>query len=610
MKYPYLLDETLSVLIQSNFCYVLSTDLEGHINYFNQKTIEQHPEWQRKLPNMLFTDLLSEEDKLRYGRAVKKSLEDISLPVTQALHSFLEPLQATLPIHFSISVIKDDMYEPIGLLLIGQDISVKAEKNIDTQHPLQGSNQQFASIANQLPMMVWVLDADMQCVFANESVTKHFQVNQQLELGRGFMKRLPKKELTGELGSFLNNLSLKQPFSLEVAINNAGVDEWIHLHLSPQFNLDCQFSGYLIYGTDISHVHQAANAISQQNDLIRVLNKEFVRFKKIASCTNQSIVLTNTINQITWINNAFTDLMGYELTEIVGQQDFQLFSGTDTDLEDIDSIKSSICNISSIKKEMVLYNKGSQKIWIEYIKEPIFDEQQVFTGFLIILNDVSVRKVSETEAAKQLVSLKKMSFIASHEIRHEFSKIMQVTQTIKLQKPDIQVYQKLLAEIEKSTDKMNAAIYELNNQINFATSNSISLDAYLHQEIEEIVLIDDDGLVNEMNKVVIRSVFPDMPVKVFNEVDYAISHINAHPFTRRKIIVDLNFPHKSGWNFLDEYQKLDQPWSVVVLTSSLQQEDIERSKGYRFVTHFMTKPLNQTQLKGLRILASKKLRVA
>ncbi|OZA64792.1 MAG: hypothetical protein B7X72_08355 [Sphingobacteriia bacterium 39-39-8] len=257
-----------------------------------------------------------------------------------------------------------------------------------------------------------------------------------------------------------------------------------------------------------------------------------------------------------------------------------------------------------------MYNKASQKLWIEFIKEPIFDEQQVFTGFLIILNDVSVRKVSETEAAKQLVSLKKMSFIASHEIRHEFSKIMQVTQTIKLQKPDIQVYQQLLAEIEKSTDKMNAAIYELNNQINFATSNSISLDAYLHQEIEEIVLIDDDGLINEMNKVVIRSVFPDMPVKVFNEVDYAISHINAHPFTRRKIIVDLNFPHKSGWHFLDEYQKLDQPWSVVVLTSSLQQEDIERSKGYRFVTHFMTKPLNQTQLKGLRILASKKLRVA
>ena len=128
MKYPFPLDETLSVLIQSNFCFVLSTDLDGRISYFNQKTIEQHPEWQRKLLNLPFTDLLSEEDKLRYGRAVKKSLDDISLPVTQALHSFLEPFQAALPVQFSISVIKDEMYDPIGLLMIGQEINLKAEK--------------------------------------------------------------------------------------------------------------------------------------------------------------------------------------------------------------------------------------------------------------------------------------------------------------------------------------------------------------------------------------------------------------------------------------------------------------------------------------------------
>jgi len=609
MKYPFSIDETLSVLIKSNFCFVLSTDLEGRINYLNQKMTEQRPEWQSSLLNKPFTELLSEDDKLRYSRAVKKGLDDISLPITQDLHSFLEPLNATVPVQFSLSVIKDDMYDPIGFLLIGHEIIVVTEKSTEILHPLLGDNQQYTRIANQIPMMVWVLDADMQCIYANESVTKHFQLNQQAELGRGFLKRFPKKELNGAMGSFLNNLSLKQPFSLEIGINNMGVDEWIHFQCSPQFDLNCQFSGYLIYGTDIGHVHQAANVIMQQNDFIKILNKEFVRFKKIASCTNQSILLTNTINQITWINNALTDLMGYELNDIAGQQDFQLFSGVDTAIEDIDEIKSSICNISAIKKEMVLYKKTSQKIWIEFIKEPIFDEQ-VFTGFLIILNDLSVRKVSETEAAKQLVSLKKMSFIASHEIRHEFSKIMQVTQTIKLQKPDIQVYLQLFEEIEKSTDKMNAAIYELNNQINFATSNSISLDAYLQQEIEEIVLIDDDNLVNDMNKVVIKSVFPGMPVKAFNEVDYAISHINAHPFTRRKIIVDLNFPHKSGWHFLNEYQKLEQPWSVIVLTSSLEQEDIERTKTYRFVSHFMTKPLQPVQLKGLRIIASKKLRVA
>jgi hypothetical protein len=37
------------------------------------------------------------------------------------------------------------------------------------------------------------------------------------------------------------------------------------------------------------------------------------------------------------------------------------------------------------------------------------------------------------------------------------------------------------------------------------------------------------------------------------------------------------------------------------LTSSLQQEDIEYSKQYPFITHYMTKPLNIEQLKELKI---------
>ncbi|TSA65553.1 MAG: response regulator, partial [Sediminibacterium sp.] len=91
------------------------------------------------------------------------------------------------------------------------------------------------------------------------------------------------------------------------------------------------------------------------------------------------------------------------------------------------------------------------------------------------------------------------------------------------------------------------------------------------------------------------------------DVDYALSHINANPITRRKIIVDLRFPYKSGWYFLDEYQQLNQPWQVVVLTASLQKEDLEKSKDYRFVTHFMTKPFNVAQLKSLNIVPAKKI---
>jgi len=203
-----------------------------------------------------------------------------------------------------------------------------------------------------------------------------------------------------------------------------------------------------------------------------------------------------------------------------------------------------------------------------------------------------------------------MSFIASHEIRHEFTKIMQVTQTINLQDQNIETFHELFREIEKATERVNKAIYELNDQINFATSNTLSLDAYLNQEIEEILLIDDDKLVNEMNQMVFNKVHPDIKVKVFDDVDYALSHIIANPGTKRKIFLDLNFPQKSGWYFLDEYQKMNQPWSVVLLTSSIEQEDIDYSKQYAFISHYMTKPLNTEQLKELKIQSASRHQLA
>jgi PAS domain S-box-containing protein len=350
--------------------------------------------------------------------------------------------------------------------------------------------------------------------------------------------------------------------------------------------------------------------MKKQTDLISILNKEYAKFKKLASISNQGILITNTINQITWMNEAVTNLMGYQLKDAIGKQDFQLFCGTDTSSVDISFIKSSVCDISSLHKEMLLYKKSGQKLWIEFVKEPIYDEYNKFCGFFIILNDIQIKKISEKEIAQQILSLKRMSFIASHEIRHEFTKIMQITQTIKLQETDINVYQQLLAEIEKSTERVNQAIFELNDQISFATSNTISLDAFLNQEIEEILLIDDDKLVNEMNQMVIKSVHPDIQVKVFDDVDYALSHIISSPETKRKIFVDLNFPHKSGWYFLDEYKKIGQPWSVVILTSSLQQEDIEYSKQYEFISHYMTKPMNIEQLKELKIQSASRHQLA
>lgn len=61
------------------------------------------------------------------------------------------------------------------------------------------------------------------------------------------------------------------------------------------------------------------------------------------------------------------------------------------------------------------------------------------------------------------------------------------------------------------------------------------------------------------------------------------------------IFLDLYMPNNSGWDFLNGFQKiyktLKKDIQVYVVSSSIFQMDINRSKGYPFVTSYITKPL-------------------
>ena len=178
--------------------------------------------------------------------------------------------------------------------------------------------------------------------------------------------------------------------------------------------------------------------------------------------------------------------------------------------------------------------------------------------------------------------------------------ILQLLQTAKFQDHNVATYAQIFSDIEYSANLMNDAIFKLNDQINFASSNSISLNKYLlNQAIEEICLVDDDHLVNKLNELIIRNVMPSMPVHTFDHVDTALDYVKENPNTKRKIFLDLNFSGRSGWDFLHEYEKLGQPWPVVILTSSIDHVDYERSKKFLNVTHFITKPLTIEQFERL-----------
>jgi PAS domain S-box-containing protein len=459
----------------------------------------------------------------------------------------------------------------------------------------------FSELANHMPDLMWVTDKQHQLIYVNTAWLHFRGTSLEVEMGNGWLDHVHPEDKEQVVQERRQAFVVQQPYAITFRFKkHDGCYRWMNMKGNPIYSDTGNFKGYAGTALDITPVKEAQIQIRRQQELMESTKIEFGKFTKIAQKIGSIIIMCNSDNRITWVNDAFVKTTGYTLKEVCGKTPGSFLKGAETSKETLDRIRKVIELGKGIRTEILYYTKAGARIWLDLMIETLFDKEGIVTGYITIQKDITLKKISEKEVLEQMSHLKKISFITSHELRHEFSKILQLLQTAKFQDHNVATYSQIFSDIEHSANLMNDAIFKLNDQINFASSNSISLNKYLlNQAIEEICLVDDDHLVNKLNELIIRNVMPSMPVHTFDHVDNALEYVKENPNTKRKIFLDLNFSGRSGWDFLHEYEKLSQPWPVVILTSSIDHVDYERSKKFLNVTHFITKPLTIEQFERL-----------
>ncbi len=129
--------------------------------------------------------------------------------------------------------------------------------------------------------------------------------------------------------------------------------------------------------------------------------------------------------------------------------------------------------------------------------------------------------------------------------------------------------------------------------------------------LERILCVDDDPITLMLcKKVIQKSNFSkEIDTAVNGEdalryFDNLIASSNSSDYPQF-IFLDLNMPVMNGWEFLDlfstkKYAEHFSNTKVVVLSSTIDPDDIEKSKEYPMVIEFLSKPITTEILSILK----------
>lgn len=118
----------------------------------------------------------------------------------------------------------------------------------------------------------------------------------------------------------------------------------------------------------------------------------------------------------------------------------------------------------------------------------------------------------------------------------------------------------------------------------------------------EILLLDDDLMSNLINEKIFQITGYDVKVNSFTDAKAALKHLYdlvkfEIDFFPDVIFVDINMTGMNGWEFIDKLLALPETVltkaHLYILTSSIDEEDINKSNSYSIIKGMHSKPLTE-----------------
>ncbi|MCC9167711.1 PAS domain-containing sensor histidine kinase [Pontibacter harenae] len=345
------------VEVNNSFCQILGLSEEEVVN--------------RPASSFLPPDMVTVSDMyLQQALLGSKMRFDMELETVNRERKIFDAIKYPILVHGEV----------VGVKTIAKDITSVIRSYETIQQQANKLNTIFESITDAF----LTLDTNWNITYINGEAERLLQLDKRYHIGKSLLKIFP-EQVGGEFYT-----QYVQAFETGKAVNFTAYvkefDKWFRVKAFPSSG------GLSIYFDDATEMVQS--------------RQELEKLSLVASNTINSVIIMDQDARIEWVNESFTKLTGYTLSEAAGTQPFNLLLGKETDQAVVQHVVEKINSAQPLKAEILVYRKTGEKRWFSIEVTPVFDEEGALSRWIGIQTDVTERVRADEE-------LKKLSLVAS-----------------------------------------------------------------------------------------------------------------------------------------------------------------------------------------------------
>ncbi|SDJ30439.1 PAS domain S-box-containing protein [Pedobacter sp. ok626] len=268
-------------------------------------------------------------------------------------------------------------------------------KEVMTHISLQRKSEELAAHAQRFeellnisavsPEIHCILDNAGKVLFVNKAITHLLEYSVEEATGLNIWGFCHREDLSRVVNTIEDGLrkGIKQ-FEIDFRIvSKTGIVRWI------SWTMVAKNARWYAYGRDITENKKVEH--------------ELMKLSFVASKINNAVVINDANNHVTWVNEAFEKITGFNLNDLKGKRLGDLISGPKTDMELLEKARELTRKNKSFTVDLLAYRKDKQPIWISIYNTVVFNEEGKVEIEVEIIIDITDKKNAEEDL--QVLSL-------------------------------------------------------------------------------------------------------------------------------------------------------------------------------------------------------------